>query len=52
MTKRIVIQGGYGAFHEIAALQYFENESIEILPRDTFKDLMVALKKNKANSPI
>ena len=49
MTKRIVIQGGYGAFHEIAAHRYFENEKIEILPRDTFKDLMTALKKNKAD---
>lgn len=49
MTKRIVIQGGYGAFHEMAALQYFENEDIEILPRDTFKDLMVALRKDKAD---
>ena len=49
MTKRIVIQGGYGAFHEIAANLYFENESIEILPKDTFKDLMAALKKDKAD---
>lgn len=49
MMKRIVIQGGYGAFHEIAAHHYFENEEIEILPRDTFKDLMAALKKNKAD---
>jgi prephenate dehydratase len=49
MTKRIVIQGGYGAFHEIAAHQYFENEAIQILPRDTFKDLMAALKVNKAD---
>lgn len=52
MSKRIVIQGGYGAFHEIAALQYFENEQIEILPRDTFKDLMVALKQDKADHGI
>jgi prephenate dehydratase len=52
MTKRIVIQGGYGAFHEIAALQYFGSEDIEILPRDTFKDLMAALKKNKADHGI
>jgi prephenate dehydratase len=49
MVKRIVIQGGYGAFHEIAALQYFENEEIEIMPRDTFKDLMRALRKDKAD---
>jgi prephenate dehydratase len=49
MTKRIVIQGGYGAFHEIAALQYFDSEDVSILPRDTFKDLMAALKVNKAD---
>jgi prephenate dehydratase len=49
MVKRIVIQGGYGAFHEIAALQYFENEPVEIMPRDTFKDLMTALRKDKAD---
>ncbi len=49
MAKRIVIQGGYGAFHEIAALQYFGDEDIEILPRDTFKDLMTALRQDKAD---
>jgi prephenate dehydratase len=49
MVKRIVIQGGYGAFHEIAALQYFGNEEVEIMPRDTFKDLMTALRKDKAD---
>jgi prephenate dehydratase len=49
MVKRIVIQGGYGAFHEIAALQYFEHEQVNIMPRDTFKDLMSALKKDKAD---
>jgi prephenate dehydratase len=43
--KRIAIQGGYGAFHEIAALHYFENEEIEIIPRTTFKDLFHALKQ-------
>lgn len=43
-TKRIAIQGGFGAFHEIAAVHYFENENIEIVPRSTFKDLFKALK--------
>ncbi len=52
MTKRIVIQGGYGAFHEIAALRYFGDEDIEILPKDTFKDLMTALKQDKADHGI
>jgi len=49
MSKRIAIQGGYGAFHEIAALNYFGDEEIEIFPRDTFKDPMTALKMDKAD---
>jgi len=47
--KKIVIQGGYGAFHEIAANYYFEGDQIEILPRNTFKDVMKSLKKNNAD---
>ena len=47
--KRIAIQGGYGAFHEIAAYGYFENEDIEIVPRNTFKDLFTALKEGKVD---
>ena len=49
MPKKIVIQGGYGAFHEIAANYYFEGEEIEIIPRLTFKDMMKSLKKNNAD---
>ena len=30
--KRIAIQGGYGAFHEIAAYRYFENEKSKLCP--------------------
>jgi prephenate dehydratase len=48
-VKRIAIQGGYGAFHEIAAYGYFENEEIEIVPRNTFKDLFKALKQGKVD---
>ena len=47
--KKIVIQGGYGAFHDIAAHHYFENQQIEVLPRDTFKDMMKSLKKRQAD---
>jgi len=47
--KRIAIQGGYGAFHEIAAYSYFENEDIEIVPRNTFKDLFKALKQGQVD---
>ncbi|MBL7112591.1 MAG: prephenate dehydratase [Bacteroidales bacterium] len=49
MAIKIVIQGGYGAFHEIAAYKYFEGSDIEILPRNTFKDVMKSLKKNNAD---
>jgi prephenate dehydratase len=47
--KRIAIQGGYGAFHEIAAYKYFDDMNIEIVPRNTFKDLFKALKEGKVD---
>lgn len=49
ISKRIAIQGGYGAFHEIAANKYFKGETIEVVPRNTFKDLFTALKEGKVN---
>jgi len=49
MSKRIVIQGGYGAFHEIAAVKYFGENDIEILPRNTFKEVLISLKKHKVD---
>ncbi|NMB73479.1 MAG: prephenate dehydratase [Bacteroidales bacterium] len=48
-TLRIAIQGGYGAFHDIAARLYFENQPIEIIPNDTFKDLFASLKSREAD---
>lgn len=47
--KKIVIQGGYGAFHEIAAKHYFEGEEIEIIPRNTFKELFHSLNNRHYN---
>jgi prephenate dehydratase len=47
--RRIAIQGGYGAFHEIAAIKYFKEANIEIVPRNTFKDLFSALKEGKVD---
>jgi prephenate dehydratase len=49
MAKTIAIQGGYGAFHEIAAHHYFEGESIEILPRSTFRDMVSTLKERRSD---
>jgi prephenate dehydratase len=45
MVKKIAIQGGLGAFHEIAAHHYFKDEEIEILPRNTFRDMVTTLKE-------
>ncbi len=47
--KRIAIQGGFGAFHEIAAIYYFEPEEVEIIPRNTFDDLLKSLKDRQAD---
>ena len=49
MAKTIAIQGGYGAFHEIAAHHYFENEEIKILPRNTFRDMVSTLKDQQSD---
>jgi prephenate dehydratase len=48
-VKKVAIQGGAGAFHEIAALHYFGSENIEIVPSLTFKDLFMSLKMRHAD---
>lgn len=40
--KRVAIQGGLGAYHEIAARDYFRDEELEIVPCATFRDLFAA----------
>jgi prephenate dehydratase len=40
MTNRITIQGGPGAFHDIAARYYFPEEGLQIIPARTFEDLI------------
>ncbi|KUK78388.1 MAG: Prephenate dehydratase, partial [Proteiniphilum acetatigenes] len=37
--KRVAIQGGLGAYHEIAARDYFKGEKLEIVPCQTFRDI-------------
>jgi prephenate dehydratase len=49
MTKKIAIQGGFGAFHEIAAHHFFKNDEIQILPRNTFRDMMATLKERQCD---
>jgi prephenate dehydratase len=44
--KRVAIQGGYAAFHEIAARGFFKEEEISIVPCETFIDLFDAIEKD------
>ena len=46
--KRIAIQGVSGAFHEIAAREYFCDEQIDILPCETFKNLFDAIEQDES----
>jgi prephenate dehydratase len=49
MAKTIAIQGGFGAFHEIAAHHFFKDEDIRILPRNTFREMVSTLKSRKCD---
>lgn len=41
----VAIQGGYGAFHEIAARKYYRGSDLRIIPCDTFIDLFESVEK-------
>jgi len=49
---RVAIQGGYGAFHEIAARKYYKGFIPEIIPCDTFIDLFESVVKGSADSAV
>ncbi|GAB6394723.1 MAG: prephenate dehydratase [Bacteroidales bacterium] len=46
MKTRVAIQGIAGSYHDIAACRYFENEQIETIACDTFKQVIAEIKKN------
>lgn len=48
----VAIQGGFGAFHEVAAKKFFGSTPVEIVPCDTFSDLFEELADNKADCGI
>jgi prephenate dehydratase len=45
---KISIQGEKGSFHEVAARQYFNNHTIDIVPCSTFDLTLMAVKENEA----
>lgn len=44
--KKVAIQGGLGAYHGIAAENYFSDEQVEIIPCVTFRDIFETIKKD------
>lgn len=40
MKKKVAIQGIAGSYHDIAARNYHEREEIEIIPCNTFRDVI------------
>ena len=48
MKKKIAIQGIAGSYHDIAARNYHEGEEIEIIPCNTFRDVITTIKKDPA----
>lgn len=44
--KRVAIQGGLGAYHEIAAREYFRDEELEIVACSTFRDIFTEAEKD------
>lgn len=50
IDQRIVIQGVPGAFHHIAARRFFKNDKMDIVPADTFDELIAkASDKNQSD---
>lgn len=43
--KKVAIQGGLGAYHGIAAENFF-NEEVEVIPCSTFRDIFTTINKN------
>lgn len=44
--KKVAIQGGLGAYHEIAARNYFADDEVSILSCLTFRDIFAEAKKD------
>ncbi|MEL6924754.1 MAG: prephenate dehydratase [Bacteroidota bacterium] len=47
MTTKVAIQGYPGAFHELAARYFYDDRSLEIVPADTFEDMIGLVEKQR-----
>ncbi|MDR0811723.1 MAG: prephenate dehydratase [Paludibacter sp.] len=43
--KKVAIQGGLGAYHGIAAEEFFAGEQVEIIPCNTFRDIFQTIER-------
>ena len=46
MKKKVAIQGIAGSYHDIAARNYYEGEEIEIIPCNSFREVIQTIKKD------
>lgn len=46
MKKKVAIQGIAGSYHDIAARNYYEGEDIDIVPCNTFREVITTIKKD------
>ncbi len=49
---KVAIQGGYGAFHEIAARKYYKEDELDIIPCDTFIDLFESVESGRSDAAV
>jgi prephenate dehydratase len=49
---KVVIMGGYGTFHEIAAHNYFKEVEVEIITSESFDDMFRMMKEGVAHHAI
>ncbi len=46
MKRKVAIQGIAGSYHDIAARKFYEGDEVEIVACNTFRDVIVAMKKD------
>jgi prephenate dehydratase len=51
-SVKVVIMGGYGTFHEIAAHHYFKDVDVEIVSGESFDDMFRLMKRGAARHAI
>ncbi len=52
MAVKVAIQGISGAFHEEAAIKYYQTDNIELVPCKTFSELIEKVEKGNADTGI